>query len=50
MLSLDVNKEYIVEIGRNKFYTIPSLPYNVKNWDKMKTFFEGVIDSQYFIN
>jgi hypothetical protein len=30
-LSLDVNKEYFVEIGCNKFQTIPNLPYKVEN-------------------
>jgi hypothetical protein len=30
-LSLDVNKEYIVETGHNKFQTVPNLPYKPEN-------------------
>ena len=30
--SFDVNKEYIIK-NNNKEYIIPSLPYNVKNWE-----------------
>ena len=46
---INVNKEYIIKIGV-KEYTIPSLPYDVKYWDQIKIYFEGILNSNYFIN
>ena len=48
-LSLDSNKEYVVEFNKKK-YTIPRLPYNTNNWALIKKAFERIVDSRYFIN
>ena len=48
-LFLDSNKEYVVLINK-KEYTMPSLPYNTKNWKKIKQSFACIESSLYFIN
>jgi len=48
-LSLDSNKEYVIKINE-KNYTLPSLPYNTKNWKEIKKSFERIVSSLYFIN